>query len=130
MMNRQTKIISFFQFQLPLIAWGVFIFTASSIPSKNIPALGEHVDKVIHFGIFGVLCWLAHVAFHHQSNFFLKRYALFVAIIFTVVFGMSDEFHQMFTPGRTADIFDLLADTVGGLVYATIYLRFRFYQNG
>lgn len=128
-MITQKKIISFFQFQLPLIAWCVFVFTASSIPSKNIPALGENVDKVIHFGIYGALCWLAHVAFHHQSNFSVKKYSLLAAVLFTMVFGISDEFHQMFTPGRSSDMLDLAADTVGGLVYSVIYLRFRFYRN-
>ncbi len=128
-MNTQQKIISFLQFQLPLIAWCVFVFTASSIPSKNIPALGMYFDKVIHFGVYGTLCWLAHVAFHHQPNISLKKYSLPAAIIFTVVFGLSDEFHQMFTPGRSAEVLDLVADTFGGLMYATIYLRFRFYQN-
>jgi VanZ family protein len=129
-MNSQKKIISFLQFQLPVFAWCVFVFTASSIPSKNIPALGENVDKVIHFGIYGVLCWLAHVAFHHQSISFLKKYSLVMAILFTMIFGLSDEFHQMFTPGRSAEVLDLAADTFGGLVYSGIYLRFRFYQHG
>jgi VanZ family protein len=126
-MNSQKKIISFMQFQLPLIAWCVFVYTASSIPSPNIPALGTYSDKFIHFGVFGTLCWLAHVAFHHQPSNSLKKYSLLGAFFFTVVFGFSDEFHQMFTPGRTADIFDILADTVGGIVYSMIYLRFRFY---
>jgi len=128
-MITQKKIISFFQFQLPLFAWCVFVFTASSIPSKNIPALGENVDKVIHFGVYGVLCWLAHVAFHHQNNnTSLKTYSLLIAVLFTVMFGMSDEFHQLYTPGRSADVLDLAADTFGGLVYAAMYFRFRFYS--
>lgn len=129
-MITEKKIIDFLQFQLPVIAWCVFVYTVSSIPSPNIPALGIHTDKVIHFGVFGTLCWLGHIAFHHQPNGVLKKYSLLTAILFTMAFGMSDEFHQMFTPGRTADIFDIVADTVGGLVYSAIYLRFRFYQHG
>ncbi|MGB5337658.1 MAG: VanZ family protein [Gammaproteobacteria bacterium] len=31
---------------------------------------------------------------------------------------MSDELHQLFVPGRSADIFDVLADAVGGLLGA------------
>ncbi len=129
-MTTQKKIISIFQFQLPLIAWCVFVYTASSIPSPNIPALGTYTDKVIHFGVYGILCWLAHVAFHHQSNISVKKYSLFVAMIFTIVFGLSDEFHQLYTPGRSAELLDIAADTFGGAVYSAIYLRFRFYKNG
>ena len=129
-MNTERKIISFLQFQLPIIAWCVFIFTASSIPSPKIPALGAYTDKVIHFGVYGTLCWLAHVAFHHQANNSLKKFSLLAAIVFTMMFGVSDEFHQLFTPGRSADVLDIVADTTGGIVYSLIYLRFRFYKNG
>jgi VanZ family protein len=127
-MITQKKIISFLQFQSPLFAWCLFVFTASSIPSPNIPALGTYTDKVIHFGVYGTLCWLAHIAFHFQGNVSLKRYSLLAAILFTMVFGMSDEFHQLFTPGRSADILDVVADTAGGLTYSLIFLRFRFYR--
>ncbi|MDP1676121.1 MAG: VanZ family protein [Bacteroidota bacterium] len=129
-MTTEKKIIAFLQFQLPLIAWCVFVYTASSIPSPKVPALGAYTDKVIHFGVYGMLCWLAHIAFHHQPNTSIKKYSLLVAVLFTVVFGMSDEFHQMFTPGRSSDVLDIAADTFGGLVYSAVYLRFRFYQYG
>lgn len=128
-MITEKKIISFLQFQLPLIAWCVFVYTASSIPSKNIPALGANVDKIIHFGVYGVLCWLAHVAFHHQQNIALRRYSLLAAVAFTVIFGLSDEFHQLYTPGRSAELLDIAADTFGGVVYSAIYFRFRFYRH-
>lgn len=127
-MNSQKKIISFFQFQSPVIAWCLFVFTASSIPSPHVPALGEHTDKVIHFCVYGTLCWLAHIAFHFQHNMSVRKYSLLFAILFTMVFGMSDEFHQLYTPGRSADIMDLVADTAGGLMYSLIFLRFRFYH--
>jgi VanZ family protein len=41
-------------------------------------------------------------------------------------FGASDEFHQAFVPGRTADVADWMADTLGaaiGALVATFALR-------
>jgi VanZ family protein len=53
---------------------------------------------------------------------------LALGALFTIAFGMSDEFHQRFTPGRSPDLLDVLADTIGAcaaaaLVYAWHRLR-------
>ncbi|MFA6457491.1 MAG: VanZ family protein [Bacteroidota bacterium] len=125
----QEKFISFIQFQLPVIAWSVFIYIASSIPSSNIAMLPAYSDKLVHSSVFFVLCWLMHVALSFQKNPLLKKYALLIAVAFVAVYGVSDEYHQMFTPGRSTDPLDLAADTFGGIVYALIYLRLQFYRN-
>ncbi|MDA1186152.1 MAG: VanZ family protein [Acidobacteria bacterium] len=39
-----------------------------------------------------------------------------VAIVIAVAYAASDEVHQMFVPGRTADVLDLLADACGAIV--------------
>lgn len=36
-----------------------------------------------------------------------------LAIICVIAFGISDEVHQWFVPQRQADLWDLVADTVG-----------------
>ena len=43
------------------------------------------------------------------------------AFIFALVFGLSDEWHQSFVPGRMADGWDLLADAAGALLGAAGY---------
>lgn len=128
-MTDNSKTISFIQFQLPVIAWVLFIFIASSIPSKNITLFGGYSDKFVHAGVFAVLCWLAHVALLHQPNASIRIYSLIIAVCFTSLFGVSDEYHQMFTPGRSVDVYDWLADTTGALIYAGVMLRFKFYRN-
>jgi VanZ family protein len=37
-----------------------------------------------------------------------------------VIYGGLDEFHQHFVQGRTADIHDLMADAVGGMLGAAL----------
>ena len=39
-----------------------------------------------------------------------------VAVALTIAYGMSDEWHQSFVPGRTADIMDLRADAAGAIL--------------
>ena len=38
------------------------------------------------------------------------------ALAITIGYGATDEVHQMFVPGRTADLYDLMADAAGALV--------------
>lgn len=120
---------SFLQFQLPFLAWCVFIFTVSSIPQARIPNFVNYTDKMVHAGVYFTLCWLAHVAFRFQPAVFLRTHALLLAWVFVVLFGISDEYHQMFTPGRTSEVLDLAADAAGGFLYVLFYRRFRFYDR-
>ena len=38
------------------------------------------------------------------------------AIAITVAYGATDEVHQLFVPGRTGDVYDLMADAAGAVV--------------
>lgn len=40
----------------------------------------------------------------------------YVAFLCAVLYGLSDETHQLFVPGREFSLFDLLADAVGAAV--------------
>ena len=128
-MNTQEKIISFIQFQLPALAWCLFIYIASSIPMAKLPPLENYSDKVVHASVFAVLCWLMHVALYHQGIRSIKKYSLWIAVCFVLIYGISDEYHQLFTPGRSTDPYDVAADLFGGLLYASINMRYKFYRN-
>jgi VanZ family protein len=39
-----------------------------------------------------------------------------LALMICVAYGATDEFHQTFVPGRTADVADLLTDSVGAAI--------------
>ncbi|MBI2427911.1 MAG: VanZ family protein [Ignavibacteriales bacterium] len=127
-MNQESKAISFIQFQLPAIAWCMFIFTVSSIPAAKIPALVNYSDKILHAGVFAVLCWLFHVAFYFQPNRSVKKWSPYIALLLTMLYGGSDEYHQMFTPGRTTEVWDFLADSAGGSIYVLLHSYMQFYS--
>jgi VanZ family protein len=111
---------NFVRYQLPVLLWAIVIFVSSSIPSREFPHLKIlQYDKLIHFGIFLVLCALTHRALRYQDRFpRVARFSLVFSVVITVLYGAADETHQLFVPGRMSDVFDLLADTVGALVYA------------
>jgi VanZ family protein len=96
---------------------------ASSIPGETLsilPIFGR--DKVLHMFEFGVLAFLLYRAFRFQTK--LNRLAarpVFYATLLTILYGPMDEFHQLLTPGRSFDPFDMIADMLGALGFAAIF---------
>jgi VanZ family protein len=41
------------------------------------------------------------------------------AVVISTLYGVSDEYHQLFVPGRSFDVFDMLADFIGSVVGAS-----------
>ena len=97
----------------PVVLQMLLIFIASSIP--NLGALpGGMSDKSGHaigYGILGAVI-LRALAGGKVAGVTWSRAAL--ALLFAVLYGVSDEFHQSFVPGRSPDPLDVLADGIGG----------------
>ncbi len=110
--------IKFIKYHLPLILFLVFIFVMSSLPGESISDISFEVsDKILHAGAYFVLYFLFHHSLSNQEKFqFIKENAFLFAFLFTVLYAASDEFHQMYNPTRNADVYDLVADAVGGLI--------------
>jgi VanZ family protein len=98
---------------LPPIAWAAGIFLLSCLPFKEHTPLFPNVDKVFHFGLFGMLSVLLFFAFRYERGRPALK-AAFLALLITAAYGAFDEFHQSFTPTRSVDIFDWVADAAGG----------------
>jgi VanZ like family len=96
----------------PVLAQMALIFVASSIP--YVDALpGGFSDKTVHFWVYGVLGLLVFRALAGGSMRGLTWPHAGAAILFAMLYGVSDEFHQAFVPGRTPDVRDVAADTLG-----------------
>lgn len=100
---------------LPLIWMGV-IFWESSKTSNEIPSFSiPHLDKVIHAGIYGILGLLLFHAVGRLRPPWSYRTAL-IATIIASLYGITDEVHQMSVAGRTAEVADWVADTLGACI--------------
>jgi VanZ family protein len=103
---------------LPPAAWAGFIFYLSSrsrLPGPDV----DGFDKVEHFGAYAVLGWLLVRAADRS----LLPLALGLAL--GVLYGASDEIHQMFVPGRSPDVRDWVADAAGVAAATFVYTRLR-----
>jgi VanZ family protein len=105
----------------PALCWAILILTVSSIP--HLPPLTEKIkigDKIAHFleyFIFGLL--VAHM--FRKMNKSILRILLLTSIIGTI-YGILDELHQLFIPGRTTDPLDMTADALGAILASLIYI--------
>jgi len=114
---------SFVKYQLPLIIWAIVIFIESSIPSLHLPEIKSPIgpDKIAHFCVFFVFALLSYRALFFQSAFpKLKNHAIVITLIITSLYGYLDELHQFYVVGRSYDMYDWMADTLGALVYLGI----------
>ena len=109
---------------LPPIAWAAGIFLLSCLPFRQHTPLFQNVDKVFHFGLFGMLSILLFFAFFYERRQSALKAAL-LALLITAAYGAFDEFHQSFTATRNVDFFDWLADAAGGTLAFLACLRHR-----
>lgn len=95
----------------PIIAYSLAIIAIShqTLPDKLLPF--EHADKVVHFVeylLYVELLYLA-LAINRPAAATNRLWAAGLSI----VFGISDELHQYFIPGRSCSSVDLLVDCMG-----------------
>jgi VanZ family protein len=106
----------------PSGVWACVIFGFSSLPGSSLPG-GYSFQG--HFAVYAVLGLLVMLALTRGPA--STRWAL-VAIAACSLYGVTDEFHQAFVPGRTPDVLDWAMDTVGaaaGVALAAGWLRWR-----
>lgn len=84
------------------------------------PAGGFPLDKLTHFSLYAVEAFLLYraIGWSGPSGLGLSR---IVAIVGTMsLWGMLDEMHQEWIPGRMMDSGDLIADVAGASVGAVL----------
>lgn len=79
-------------------------------------------DKAAHFFVFGLLATLV------ARNGFVPGRA-WMAVAAVSLFGLTDEWHQSFTPGRSVEVIDWIADTLGASVAVTVYAAWPRYRE-
>lgn len=113
----------FVRYWLPVLVWAGMIFYLSGIPLKGMPGF-RLSDKVLHAIEFLPLSFLLLRAF---TNSKLKKGAYWFAMLFAILYGSSDELHQLFVPGRVFDLIDVLFDGLGGvLIIVFSFVKKRF----
>ena len=119
---------------------GIFYFLANLF-NKDFPNLSESaqleilakyvllVRKAAHFSIFAALGFFSNLAlrrFFAEKSLPLPRFSLVFNALFCFIYACSDEFHQLFIPGRVGCFTDVLIDfsgSVTALLVIAIFLN-------
>jgi len=108
---------------IPALLWAAAIYVVSAQSSVSIPSFRSS-DKVLHFCAYALLGFLlAHAV---SSSGLSPRWAVALGWLY----GASDEFHQSFVPGRSADPADWAADALGVLAGTFVYTRIQAWWRG
>ena len=109
------------------LGWAAFIFMLSSQPATNFEGAGSSLDFIpavdffAHIFLYFVLAALVYGVL----RIYLprrKKLLMIDTVIFSLLYGVSDEFHQSFVPGRSASAIDLLGDVLGAVLAVTLWL--------
>ena len=117
---------NFIYYWLPVFLWAGLIFYLSNQPylASNFPqGLDLALRKTAHVVEFFVLTFLLVRAFFKSG---LKlRQALFLGILMTFAYAVSDEIHQGFIAGRNPAIGDVLIDWTGAVLSGFLFYFFN-----
>lgn len=102
------------------LALAATVVIASSRSQVAAPTI-SYFDKIAHFSVFGLLGSL--IARCPGVRRF--RYAILIVSLF----GVSDEFRQSFTPGRSVEFADWMADTLGAATAVSLYAFWPWYRR-
>jgi hypothetical protein len=108
-------------------ALAALIFVASSRSNIAAPDV-KGTDKVGHFAVYGLLATLVLRAITGADDARRARAAWASAVIVSL-YGITDEWHQSFTPGRSVELADWIADTSGGVLAVLLYAGWASYRR-
>ena len=102
----------------PVVLYMGIIFFVSHQPEVTIPAgLSDKQSHSLAYTLLGAL--MVRALAGGLGGRISARTAV-LGILFTTLYGASDEYHQMFIAGRSSEMYDLYADAVGGALGAFV----------
>ncbi len=107
-----------------LIIYSVLIFIFSSRPEVGVEQYFYGQDKVMHFLIYGIHAFLCLVALSDKI-LILKLFHYFLALAFSVSYGIFNEIYQYFIPEREFSFGDILANGLGIITFLILVYIFQ-----
>ena len=93
--------------------------TLDYVPEYN------NMDLVLHFVEYTILGFFLFKSL--STDDFFNINSIYGSIIIGILFGILDELHQNFVPGRQMSLIDALSDSLG--VLFGVYISLRFFSD-
>lgn len=122
---------------VPVLLWMALIFALSAQAGLRVSddvSVDGPIRHVVHIIVFGILAGLIAYALRARSTGTPRL--LWLAVLLTTAYGVTDEIHQSFVPDRSGNGFDVLLDATGALIAVAIihwwprYLEWRRLRAG
>lgn len=121
---------NFWKMYWPPLAWAAVLFIQSSIPHARSPLkLTQWDDKWIHAVIYFPLGFLLMRALQQARPERSTAQLLLLTFVLGSMYGVSDELHQYFVPGRFSDWRDAVADALGVALGSFAFLKYQQRQR-
>jgi VanZ family protein len=79
-------------------------------------------DKILHVIAYGLLAGTFLYGLHPFVDDSSRAVTAIIVVMFCLLFGISDEYHQSFIPGRQVSVWDVIADGVGATLVVAWWL--------
>jgi len=129
---------SLFQYWLSVLIWAMIIFTASAnldlykvllgrwnepCFSAEIQSFAEMLGRFINTTEYAVLAALIAREMIRQGD--IHHSNLVIVLEMSELFVLSDKIHQLYVPGRTFQLMDLVLDLFGVVIGLILYAMIR-----
>jgi VanZ family protein len=102
----------------------IYLLSAQPGDSLSLPQL-PGLDKLAHMAAYGILALSILFAFSKSTKKNDVKRVVLLTVVWCLAYGITDEFHQAFVPGRSPSLLDLLADCIGAVMVCLFYLLRR-----
>ena len=130
---------------LLLILWMAFIFYMSSCNGNVSSDQSGTIAYVLH-NILGInysdkLIFIIRKCAHVSEFFILGilvinlvskynvKHIYLISFIICVLYASSDEFHQLFVPGRSGQVTDIFIDMIGVVLGLSIFCLIKYFKS-
>lgn len=105
-----------------MVMWMAAIFAVSHRPAAALPSFGAWDllgKKLAHFLAYAILALLVRRVTGEVA------WPFWGVLVVTAVYAASDEFHQLFVPGRNGNLMDVIIDFLGSVAGLAVYRYWR-----
>lgn len=128
-----------------LVIWMIFIFIMSSfngnISSNQSGSIADLIYNLFNISDTEKVSLIVR-KFAHVSEFFILgilvinlinkynvKYSYLISFIVCVLYASSDEFHQLFVPGRSGQVTDIFIDMIGVVLGLLIFCLINHFKS-
>lgn len=104
-----------------------YLSSRTSVSVADTYAINFIVFKSLHLIEYGVLFFLLFRALHRTYPGKQKNLLFALAIVFSILYAISDELHQTAVPTRNGSVRDVAIDTLG-ILLAFSYTKINYHK--